>query len=123
MVKIIWLDTLKDTTLWTFRSWWAGYPVPPYEGTGWLVTDPNNRDMFYKETQTCIGAWHFLRPFFQSCGYTLYVAPYKNPQVLFPDPGGPAAHPLPAHPFARRAFEDDSQAVFCHGVSTSDKDK
>ncbi|KAG6834970.1 hypothetical protein H0H93_006004 [Arthromyces matolae] len=110
---IIWLDSLFTTLWWTWNFWWAGSPLLINEEWDY---DPNAEpDAFLKDREKADLSWNYLRPFFRSRGYILYLNRFRGenmPMLWSPDPAGPPSCTAPAHPYARRAFTNDDEITF-----------
>jgi hypothetical protein len=114
-MRIIRFDSIGESIFWTLRSWYWRYPVP-LDINQWRLTDAHDVPLYRSEALAIQRAWKFLGPFFASRGYTLYQ---NEPPALFtllPPPAPPGAI-NPSHPFARRAFKEDTEIEFYFMVS------
>lgn len=106
MVRVIQLDSVVDSLIWTFRHWCRCDPLPTINE--WKITDEDDSERSLEELELAIDAWEFLRPYFSQRGYHLYAclpAPWRG--TLVPHYIGPASHPTPSFPFSRRDFTED----------------
>jgi len=106
MFRVVQLDSIVDSLIWTFRHWCRCDPLPTINE--WKITDEDDSQRCLREIELAIDAWEFLRPYFAQHGYYLYdclPAPWRG--NLVPHLKGPASHPAPSFPFSRRDFIDD----------------
>lgn len=117
-MKFIRLQSFRESILWSFREWRAGYPVPALMDN-WVNIDGSD-DEYYQRWQHMRSVWYFLKPFFAARGYRLYEGRPKpcHPCELFPVPATPGVSGLP-HPFARGGFKTDFEALFTFVVRSN----
>lgn len=115
-MKFIKLQSFRESLLWSFREWRAGYPVPT------LMDDWENLlgDEYAQRWLHMLSVWYFLKPFFAARGYRLYEGrprPY-HPCELYPVPVTPGVGGL-SHPYARGGFKTDLEALFTFSVCSN----
>ncbi len=81
-VRWVRVDGFWDSIHWTIRSWLWDYPVTQDYGV-WYAGDPNDRELWENERRRLLRMWCFLRLFFASRGYHLYVP--KDSADIFSD--------------------------------------
>jgi len=101
-----------STIYWTIRSWLWNYPITEDFGI-WKEGNPADVEAWAKNRKRILHTWSFfLRPFFISQGYSLYV--HKDPKAfcssLIPCTKRTTAEML--FPFAQYCCENDSQLEF-----------
>ncbi|KAG6815681.1 hypothetical protein H0H87_012292, partial [Tephrocybe sp. NHM501043] len=98
---------------WTWKFWWAGSPLLPYEQ--WDHQPDEDYLNFVDQREQADLGWHFLRCFFAVRGYSFYVQQkFTSPNLVFwlPDPSGPPSHTYPSYPYSRRAFTNNDELEF-----------
>ncbi|KAF9020707.1 hypothetical protein BDZ89DRAFT_1138459 [Hymenopellis radicata] len=102
---------LKSSIYWTVRSWLCNYPVTSEYPGLWCVGNPNDTENYLQQMIRLVRLWAFLRPFFRSHGYDLFLT---NPNDIFAPllPPSPPSTQTPAFPFAQRFYRQDSDATF-----------
>ncbi|KAF8995274.1 hypothetical protein BDZ89DRAFT_1149699 [Hymenopellis radicata] len=97
---------------WTARSWLWQCPVRSQYPRLWDTGDPNDRQLYARQKSRLIRLWTFLRPFFASQGYHLFLP--NKPSDIFSalSPVTPRAKPDHAFPFAQSYYRDDADAAF-----------
>jgi hypothetical protein len=105
-----------STIYWTIRSWLWNYPITEDFGL-WNEGNPADVEAWAKNRKRILLTWSFLRPFFISQGYSLYV--HKDPKAfcssLIPCTKRTTAEML--FPFAQYCCQNDSQLEFDFIVS------
>ncbi|RDB26630.1 hypothetical protein Hypma_005524 [Hypsizygus marmoreus] len=112
LMRVVRLNSFRESILWTFREWRAGFPVPT-DLHGW--TELASDEDYARRLFEAFHAWQFLGPFFVSQGYIPYMSrPEHNPMDLFPAPSQSDSEDItePAFPFARRGYTSDEDAHF-----------
>lgn len=111
------VDDIYSSIYWTVRSWLWNHPVPngyhAWFGSG-------KREEFWQDRIMFVRSWGFLRPFFDSHGYDLYV--FKNPddisEDLFPSPASVTSGEA-SFPYARCICKDTMSTSFMFHVSVN----
>lgn len=75
------VGAIRTAIYWNIRSWAWNYPLTSACPDLWYTGDPNDRQLFLQEKIRLIRIWTFLRPFFASHGYDLFLN--KEPSVTF----------------------------------------
>ncbi|KAF8915008.1 hypothetical protein CPB85DRAFT_1433210 [Mucidula mucida] len=102
---------------WTIRSWLWNYPVTQDYGV-WKTGDPNDLEVFESDRRRLLRMWRFLRPFFPSCGYHLYVPKDSADIYSYLVPITPMSSGMHSFPFAPCLYKTDSEAEFPFYVTT-----
>ncbi|KAF9045911.1 hypothetical protein BDZ89DRAFT_99587 [Hymenopellis radicata] len=114
-IRIVRVEGVCSSLYWTVRSWIANYPVTQdYPGI-WRTGDPNDRQNYYRQHARLIRVWGFLRPFFASHGYELFVQ--KDSKDVFSECLPSSVQVATgdseiSFPFAQRLYKDDKHAAF-----------
>ncbi|KAF9020942.1 hypothetical protein BDZ89DRAFT_1071866 [Hymenopellis radicata] len=106
------VGAIHTAIYWTARSWAWNYPLTSACPDLWYTGDPNDRQLFLREKTRLIRIWTFLRPFFASRGYDLFLN--KQPNNIFGLllPVSPRGCQNPGHPFAQNHYRHDDDAAF-----------
>ncbi|KAF9017872.1 hypothetical protein BDZ89DRAFT_1140427 [Hymenopellis radicata] len=106
------LGAIRTGIYWMARSWLWNYPLTSACPDLWYTGDPNDRKLFLREKIRLIRIWGFLRPFFASRGYDLFLN--QEPSDVFGrlSPVSPRGSQNPGHPFAQNYYRNDDDATF-----------
>jgi hypothetical protein len=110
------MQGILSSIYWTARSWLWNYPITQDFGL-WDEGDPSDVEAWMNNRKRILYTWHFLRPFFASHGYSLYV--HSDPTAfcssLIPCTKRTTAEAI--FPFAQYCCRDDDQLEFDFTVS------
>ncbi|KAF9043528.1 hypothetical protein BDZ89DRAFT_1128232 [Hymenopellis radicata] len=109
-LRIIPMQTLHETLLWTIRSWWHRYPASG-DLVNWDIGPFDGMEDYHRRELRIMDAWKFLTPFFASRGYFLYVRNLDRGILDAPSWPPPSSESSQEYPLARR-FRTPSYFVF-----------
>lgn len=113
-MRILKLDSLAESILWTYRSWKYGCPIPKNIESWKSTCDFADLDKYRAEIQRTGCMWAFLGPFFASHGYHLYESSFER--GLFAKPPSKiqpfSKDDLDPYPYARRIYCDEEELNF-----------
>ncbi len=116
-VQWIRVNGFWSSLYWTIRSWLWNYPVTQDYGV-WKTGDPNDLEVFESDRRRLLRMWRFLRPFFPSCGYHLYVPKDSADIYSYLVPITPMSSGMHSFPFAPCLYKTDAEAEFPFYVTT-----
>ncbi len=102
---------------WTIRSWLWNYPITP-DYAIWDTGDPNNREVMERDRRRLLRMWRFLRPFFTSRGYHLYLPEDSTDIYSELVPTTAKSTVIQSFPFAPYLYKTEEDAKFFYYVST-----
>ncbi|KIY68195.1 hypothetical protein CYLTODRAFT_443535 [Cylindrobasidium torrendii FP15055 ss-10] len=111
--RIVRIGGFWSSVYWSFRSWKWNYPISTDES----VWDPYNEPhcdpaimgKFFAHRNRI---WDFMRPFFASRGYDLYVAPCSTELEQYPSAISVEPQKAPSYPYARQYCVTNEDFVF-----------
>ncbi len=114
---IIIVGGFTTSIYWTARSWLWRCPVRTEYSRLWHTGDANDHELYVRQKRRLIRVWTFLRPFFASKGYHLFL--HEDPEDIFGvlKPVTPAGNEQNVFPFAQQYGCDDADAAFHFIVS------
>ncbi|KAF6753300.1 other/AgaK1 protein kinase [Ephemerocybe angulata] len=113
-MKLVRLNSLKDTLYWTYRSWKEDTHIPN-DLDSWTPIFNFDKGYVDADFEGNAKRWSFLGPFFRSHGYHLYQIDPQTKQAEAPaSPSAPGAssEPQDPYPYARRAWVEDEELSF-----------
>lgn len=115
-LHVIRMQGILSSIYWTVRSWLWNYPITQDFGL-WNEGNPNDVEAWMRNRKRILYTWRFLRPFFASHGYSLYV--HSDPTAfcssLIPCTKRTTAEAI--FPFAQYCCHNDDQLEFDFVVS------
>ncbi|KAF9478085.1 hypothetical protein BDN70DRAFT_68212 [Pholiota conissans] len=109
---------LCNQFFWTLRAKLPGIPAPlPRTLDSWTLSAAADIDFeqLKREVITFQNSWRFLKPFFATRGYVLYEhyrPPHSPMLIAAPSDNQIRESNIPAYPYARRAYNEDIEAMF-----------
>ncbi|KIY68193.1 hypothetical protein CYLTODRAFT_490008 [Cylindrobasidium torrendii FP15055 ss-10] len=101
--RIVKIGGFWCSVYWSFRSWAWNYPISSDESVWEPYNDPDcNPRTLVKFFEHRNRIWDFMRPFFASRGYDLYVARCSAELEQYPSPTSVEPQKAPSYPYARQ---------------------